>query len=82
MRFVSKYLWSAAGIVVFAIVLPARASNPLVVKTDRGKVQGKMSADGQARGRQQDHREGERRRQQPLCHQADARELELAEGEQ
>ena len=32
-----------------ATVLPAGASNPLVVKTDRGKVQGKMSADGQAR---------------------------------
>ncbi len=29
--------------------LPAHASNPLVVKTDAGKVQGKMSADGQAR---------------------------------
>ncbi len=45
-RFVARYLCSA---VVFAMVLPARASNPLVVKTDRGKVQGKMSADGQAR---------------------------------
>jgi para-nitrobenzyl esterase len=29
--------------------LPALASNPLVIKTDLGKVQGKMSADGQAR---------------------------------
>ena len=47
--FVSRCLWSAAGVVVFAIALPAWASNPLVVKTDHGKVQGKMSADGQAR---------------------------------
>jgi para-nitrobenzyl esterase len=29
--------------------LPALASNPLVVKTDRGKVQGKMSTDGKTR---------------------------------
>jgi para-nitrobenzyl esterase len=28
--------------------LPAHAGNPLVVKTDQGKVQGKISADGQA----------------------------------
>jgi len=32
-----------------AFALPARADNPLVVKTDQGKVQGKISADGQAR---------------------------------
>jgi para-nitrobenzyl esterase len=32
-----------------AFALPAHAGNPLVVKTDQGKVQGKMSADGQAR---------------------------------
>jgi para-nitrobenzyl esterase len=29
--------------------LPALASDPLVVKTDLGKVQGKMSADGKTR---------------------------------
>ena len=34
---------------VLACALPALAGNPLVIKTDRGKVQGKMSADGQAR---------------------------------
>jgi para-nitrobenzyl esterase len=32
-----------------ALALPARASNPLVIETDQGKVQGKMSTDGQAR---------------------------------
>src|SRR5580704_708328 len=48
-RFLSRCLWSAAGIAALGMVLPARASNPLVVKTDHGKVQGKMSADGQAR---------------------------------
>jgi para-nitrobenzyl esterase len=46
-RFMLKYLCGAVGIAAFA--LPARAGNPLVIKTDRGKVQGKMSADGQAR---------------------------------
>src|SRR5690348_2168443 len=39
-------------------------------------------ANGQPRRREQDHREGEHRGQQLLCHQADARDLELAEGEQ
>src|SRR5271155_3109959 len=34
---------------VAGCALPARAGNPLVIKTDLGKVQGKMSADGQAR---------------------------------
>src|SRR6202161_2139593 len=32
-----------------ALALPARASNPLVIETDQGKVQGKMSRDGPAR---------------------------------
>ncbi len=45
--FISRYLYAAAGIAAFA--LPAHAANPLVVKTDQGKVQGKISADGQAR---------------------------------
>jgi para-nitrobenzyl esterase len=37
----------SAAVIVCA--LPALAGNPLVVKTDLGKVQGKMSADGRAR---------------------------------
>jgi para-nitrobenzyl esterase len=41
-----RWIYLAAAL-VFA--LPARASNPLVIKTDQGKVQGKMSADGQVR---------------------------------
>jgi len=45
--FISRYLCAAAGMAAFA--LPAHAGNPLVVKTDQGKVQGKISADGQAR---------------------------------
>src|ERR1700742_4722898 len=36
------------GILALGFNLSAWASNPLVVKTDRGKVQGKKSADGQA----------------------------------
>ncbi len=46
-RFISQY--AAVGITALALALPAQASNPLVIKTDQGKVQGKMSADGQAR---------------------------------
>src|ERR1700683_24225 len=46
-RFISKYLCAAAGMA--ALALPGHAANPLVVKTDQGKVQGKMSTDGQAR---------------------------------
>src|ERR1700734_1599404 len=45
--FISRYLCVALGTAVFA--LSAHADNPLVVKTQQGKVQGKMSADGQAR---------------------------------
>jgi para-nitrobenzyl esterase len=45
--FLSRYLCVAVGVVAFA--LPAHADNPLVVKTEHGKVQGKLSADGQAR---------------------------------
>src|ERR1700729_1728106 len=48
-RFISGYLWSAVWMAAFTIAMPAQASNPLVIKTDRGKVQGKTSADGQAR---------------------------------
>jgi para-nitrobenzyl esterase len=45
-----KSFWGAAAIVALSFGLPAaEASNPLVVKTDQGKVQGKMSADGQAK---------------------------------
>jgi para-nitrobenzyl esterase len=47
--FMVRYLCGAVGIAVLALVQPAQAGNPLVIKTDRGKVQGKMSADGQAR---------------------------------
>src|ERR1700691_5843252 len=46
-RFILRYLCAAAGMAAFA--LAAHADNSLVVKTDQGKVQGKMSADGQAR---------------------------------
>jgi para-nitrobenzyl esterase len=41
--------YAAVGITALAFALPAQASDPLVIKTDLGKVQGKMSADGQAR---------------------------------
>src|SRR5271166_5766452 len=46
-RFISRY--AAVGITALGLTLPVQASNPLVIKTDQGKVQGKMSADGQAR---------------------------------
>jgi Carboxylesterase family len=46
---IARRLSSTAGVVALAFSLPVHASNPLVVKTDTGKVQGKMSADGQAR---------------------------------
>ena len=45
--FILRY--AAVGITALAFALPAQASDPLVIKTDLGKVQGKMSADGQAR---------------------------------
>ena len=38
-----------AGMITLGLSLTAWAGNPLVVKTDDGKIQGKMSADGQAR---------------------------------
>src|SRR5579863_1190 len=38
-----------AAVGVLAVALPALASNPLVIKTGQGKVQGKMSADNQTR---------------------------------
>jgi len=41
-----RFLCAAAAV---ALAAPAFAANPLIVKTDKGKVQGKMSADGQAR---------------------------------
>jgi para-nitrobenzyl esterase len=46
-RSISRYLCAAAGMAAFA--LPAHADNQLLVKTDQGAVQGKISADGQAR---------------------------------
>jgi para-nitrobenzyl esterase len=44
-----QWMNTAAVVAMLAIGLPAFASNPLVVKTGQGKVQGKMSDDGQAR---------------------------------
>src|SRR6202522_3010945 len=44
-----RWIYTATAVATLAIGLPAFGSNPLVVKTDQGKVQGKMSADGQAR---------------------------------
>jgi para-nitrobenzyl esterase len=46
-RFILQY--AAVGVTALAVALPARASDPLVVKTDQGTVQGKMSADSQTR---------------------------------
>jgi para-nitrobenzyl esterase len=40
---------TTVAIIALALVPVAQASNPLVVKTDQGKVRGTMSADGQAR---------------------------------
>jgi para-nitrobenzyl esterase len=40
---------AAIGITALGLASPVLASNPLVIKTDLGKIQGKMSADGQAR---------------------------------
>jgi para-nitrobenzyl esterase len=40
---------AAVSFSALVLGLPAHAGNPLIVKTDDGKVQGKMSADGQAR---------------------------------
>jgi para-nitrobenzyl esterase len=47
LRFLLRY--AALGATALTLVAPALAGNPLVVKTDKGKVEGKMSADGQAR---------------------------------
>src|ERR1700759_21537 len=46
-RFILQY--AAVAITTFTVTLPVQASNPLVVKTGQGKVQGKMSADNQTR---------------------------------
>jgi para-nitrobenzyl esterase len=46
-RIISRYFCVAVG--TAALASSVHAENPNVVKTDRGKVQGKMSADGQAR---------------------------------
>ena len=46
-RFILQY--AAVGVTALTVALPAQASNPLVIKTDQGKVQGKMSADSQTR---------------------------------
>src|SRR6202451_2093800 len=44
-----RLIYTATAAALLALALPAQASNPLVIKTDQGKVEGKMSADGQAR---------------------------------
>ena len=44
-----RWIHAAAAVTALALALPAMAGNPLMIKTDQGKVQGKMSADGQAR---------------------------------
>ena len=41
--------YAAFSFTALVLGLPANGGNPLVAKTDAGKVQGKMSADGQAR---------------------------------
>jgi para-nitrobenzyl esterase len=41
--------YAAVSITALLAAWPAMASNPLVIKTDQGKVQGKMSADSQTR---------------------------------
>jgi para-nitrobenzyl esterase len=46
-RFISSC--AIVGTIVMGLSLPARASDSLVVKTDQGKLQGQLSADGQAR---------------------------------
>jgi para-nitrobenzyl esterase len=43
------FTYAVAGIAALTVAMPAKASNPLVIKTDQGKVQGKLSADGQTR---------------------------------
>ena len=47
LRFLLRH--AAAGFAALALSLPALAGNPLVIETATGKVQGKMSADGQSR---------------------------------
>jgi para-nitrobenzyl esterase len=49
MRFAKMCAWAAACVGCLLLTLPASAANPLVVKTDNGKVRGKLSADGQVR---------------------------------
>lgn len=46
-RFVVSCLWGATAFA--SITLPAKAANPLVVKTKDGKVQGALSTDGKTR---------------------------------
>jgi para-nitrobenzyl esterase len=46
-KFILQY--AAVGVTALAVALPSQASNPLVIKTDQGKVHGKMSADNQTR---------------------------------
>lgn len=49
MRLAKVCAWTAACLGCLMMATPASAGNPLVVKTDTGKVRGKLSADGQVR---------------------------------
>ncbi|MGA7886556.1 MAG: carboxylesterase/lipase family protein [Acidobacteriaceae bacterium] len=49
MRLLKMCAWAAACLGCVMLTLPARASDHLTVKTDKGKVRGKLSADGQVR---------------------------------
>ncbi len=49
MRIVKMCALAAAFVGCLLLTLPATASDPLTVKTDKGKVRGKLSADGQVR---------------------------------
>ncbi len=49
MRFSGGVKWLAAGVCAVFLAHQAQASNPLQIKTDRGKILGKKSADGQVR---------------------------------
>jgi para-nitrobenzyl esterase len=48
-RFFGRYLCGVVGLAVCALAMPVLASDDLAIKTDRGRIQGKMSEDGKAR---------------------------------
>ena len=49
MSYFSRYKYLVAVIAAIALTMPAHARNKLQAKTDTGKVQGKISSDGQVR---------------------------------